>query len=121
VVSAAFWAQSLSQWLVYPLFGGVAMFVLMIFGSGSMPARTVLEAGVDGLRIIRHRPFGTKRIALRPVSVRGFQTGKLSFTIRWESGQWQTLGLSTDESAWPAEALGNALGAPVVIDAKAPA
>ncbi len=115
IVYGAFHEESLNRWLAYPLFGGVAIVVLLIAASGSMPVRTVIEAGVDGLRIIRYRPFGKKQIALKPEAIRGFDAGELAFTIRWESAQWHTLALSKGEREWLARALGDALKAPVVL------
>ncbi|MFN0128921.1 MAG: hypothetical protein ACKV19_19795 [Verrucomicrobiales bacterium] len=113
IVYTAFHAESLNQWLIYPIFGGVAMIVLMIAGAGSMPVRIVLEATVEGVRIIRYGPFGKKLISLRRDAIRGFLTEGIAFTIRWENGEWSTLELSPGERAWVADALSAALRAPV--------
>jgi hypothetical protein len=109
-------AESLNRWLIYPIAGGIAIMLLMIFGSDSVPVRRILEASVSGLQISRHHPFGTKQFTVPPASVREFRTGELAFTIRWDSGQWHTLGLTTDEKTWLAAALSEALAAPVVLE-----
>lgn len=116
IVVNAFRAESLNQWLYYPIVGGIAIVFLMIIGSNSMPVRTVLEASVSTLRISRHGALGTKLITVRPDSLRGLQPGDLAFTIRWDTGQWHTLGLSQAEMTWLAAALSDALAAPVVIE-----
>ena len=108
-------AESLRQWLIAPIFGGAAMLLLLVFGSTSLPRRSVLEADVNGLRLSRYRLLGKKSLLLRPEALRGLKPGPLVLTVRYESGQWHVHGITSAEMEWLVEALSDALAGHVVL------